>query len=105
MTNQFIELEMAFCSDYCEWEATISATVTTDLAAKIDAMQTLILATDYMRSIDIEVSSDFLSDETEALLQDQCRFDICQLTVFAWGFVFCLQGKYDSHIQAEYTVV
>lgn len=65
-------------------------------------MRCIVRETEYVRSIDIEVPTDFFSDETEMLLQNQCRYDVSHITVYSSSYVFYLQGKWDSHIQAEY---
>ncbi|MEO1528028.1 MAG: hypothetical protein AAFX06_21570 [Planctomycetota bacterium] len=105
MNLRQIELEKAFHRDFCEWEPTITATISNSLDAQMDAMQDLIRATNCIQSINIAVPDDFISDETEQALQKQCRYDVSYISVFSNFFVFYLEGKWDGHIQAEYSMI
>ncbi|QDV81355.1 hypothetical protein [Planctomycetes bacterium TBK1r] len=104
MTNRTITLEKAFHGDWCEWEETITASISPELQRRIDDLQSMLRETDHLFSINIGVPDDFLSHETETRLQEQCRFDVMYLSVFRTGCVLYLQGKYDAHISAEYSV-
>tara|TARA_R110002049_G_C9174280_1_gene562391 strand:- start:8965 stop:9300 length:336 start_codon:yes stop_codon:yes gene_type:complete len=111
MTKTTITLEKAFYGDFCEWEHTITATISPMLEDQIAAAQKVIRENPFIRTVDVDVPCGFLSEDTEALLQEQCRYDVSHLSVYSTatayssGFVFCLQGKWDARIQAEYTVV
>ncbi|MEO1616671.1 MAG: hypothetical protein AAFV88_12515 [Planctomycetota bacterium] len=104
MTYEQIKLEKAFHGDYCEWEQTLTALISPELRRSVDRMQTLIREHSVLRSVKIDVPYDFIAEETETLLQEQCRYDVSYISVYSHGFVFCIQGKWDAHIQAEYTI-
>ncbi len=105
MNHQTIQLTKGFSRDYCDWEVNIHAKISHRLSAQMDAAKELVRTISFVRSINIAVPPDFLSDETERLLQDQCRYDVSHITVYARSFVFYLQAKWDSHFQAEYIEV
>ncbi|QDV42522.1 hypothetical protein Enr13x_23700 [Stieleria neptunia] len=105
METKTITLEKAFYGDYCEWEDEFTVHISPKLQEQIDRMQSLVCEIEFISSVDIHVTDDFMSEQTERLLQEQCPFDVSHITVFATGFVFCLQSKWDAHIQAEYVLV
>lgn len=99
-----IKLEKAFHHDHCDWEHEITATITNALNDQITIARRLISEHGFISSIDID-PGDFLDETTSDLLFEQCAFDVHYLSVYRHGYSFCIQGKYDSHFQAEYVPI
>ena len=105
MNYRTIKLNKAFSHDYCVWETDIEATISGRLKMQMDTARAIIQSVSFIHSIDIASPTDFLSDETEQMLQDQCRYDVSHITVWSASYVFFLQAKWDAHFQAEYIEV
>tara|TARA_R110002049_G_scaffold309101_1_gene516865 strand:- start:6036 stop:6335 length:300 start_codon:yes stop_codon:yes gene_type:complete len=99
MTHKKITLEKTFHDDLCDCEGELTAMVSLKLEAQIDGMQTLIVETAYIGSVD------FLDETTVAALQDQCRYDVNYISVYEGDFVLCIQSKRGGRIQAEHTEI
>jgi hypothetical protein len=100
-----IKLEKSFYGDFCEWEFTIYATISDELQCQLNRAKDLIKGQDFIKSINLETPHDFLDDEISSKLYAQCAYDVEKIAVFECDIYFIIQGKYDSHIQAEYSVI
>ena len=105
MNEQTLTLEKCYHSDCCEWEQSLTVTLSVALQSAIRKVRKFLAECDEIYSVNLQVPVGFWSFETEQRLQEQCRFDVCYLAVNRFSFCLYLQGKYDSQIQAEWSVV
>ncbi|MCD0462386.1 hypothetical protein [Roseiconus lacunae] len=105
MPDETITLERSYCSECCQWDPILEATLTPDVSALIERTQLSLQLSDDIFSVNLHLPVVFLSFETEEQLQWQCRFEVAYITVHRNGYCLYLQGKYDARIFAEYVPV
>lgn len=97
-----IKLTKGFYHDYCDWEHEIEGFVSDDLQRQIDEARQLLKDKPHIHGIDLHVPAGFLTDETEDILQEQCRYCAERISVYRIGLYFSINGKYDSRLMAEW---
>lgn len=97
-----IKMEKSFYGEFCQWPDEITAHLSDTLRQRISEIQSLIEASEDIKSVDIAVPPDFFDGEEYEQMQIAGSFDVERLTVYRGGYCLSIQGKYDSHIQAEY---
>lgn len=102
-TGKTYTLEKAFYGDFCEWPEEIEVFISAELAAQIEIARAFMAQNESVRSVTLRPPSDFMSEETHTEMFEACAFDVDGLIVFPNMLFYELQGKYDAHIQAEYS--
>lgn len=97
-------LEKAYTTeDYTFWPDTLEGLVNDDLLDEIYYAIELVNETDSFSSISISVDG-FLTENSEDELSEEVKCDVQLIKVYSHSAILYVQGKYDSRLNAEYTI-
>lgn len=100
--TQYKKIHRSWAMDYCEWHETICAYVSDELKNQIEVARNLLKSNDFMHCIEILPPIDFIRDADAEKLNEHCRYEIANLSVFKHALYLTIQSKWDASYRAEY---
>ena len=91
-----------FHTEYDPWPDELTVSISQLFEDQIESARYLARSSEIIRQCELEAPDSFLDGRIWQSLYEQCPFGIAYLNVHEHGFVFCLQAKHDSSVQAEY---
>ncbi len=99
-----IEIEKSCSSEYCNWPERIIINIDKNLRDKIEEVKDIIKGNKFINHISIELPTGMIIEKSENELQKICAYDVSYITVGLSFVCLYIQGKYDSFINAEYSI-